>query len=151
MHVVLDEENANALIAYLTDKVHDLARFFKPQTGGRFIEKEQTGSESKRTSDFQTLFKPKGKIFGHLFSIRKKTGLLKERLNFFEDVWLAKWFDGLPERRIETMSKGYQNIGLNIQILEGTDNLKSPADTQTTDLVWLQIKNGLSLETDLST
>jgi len=45
------------------------------------------------------------------------------------------------------MSVGYQYIGLHIQILEGTDNLKSPSDTQATDLMGLQTKNGFPTKT----
>jgi hypothetical protein len=45
------------------------------------------------------------------------------------------------------MSKGYQDIGLNIQILKGADDLKSSADAQAADLVGLQAKNRLPLET----
>jgi hypothetical protein len=107
LHVVLNEKNANPLIADPPNEIHELGRFFKSQTRGGFVEKEEVGSEGKRTGNFETLLKTEGKIFCHLFSIGPESGTLNERMNLLEDLRLLKRSCGPPEGRIETMSEGH--------------------------------------------
>jgi hypothetical protein len=151
LHVVFNEKNANPLIANLTDEFHKLGRFLKSQAGGRFVEEKKTGLECQGTGDFKTFFKAKGKVFGYLFKIGLEADFIDERPNLRLDFRLPKWTSGLPKRGIDPMAESHQDIGLHIQILEWTDNLKSPANTQTTDLMRFQTKNGFSLKIYFST
>jgi hypothetical protein len=48
------------------------------------------------------------------------------------------------------MAIGHQNICLNIQILEGTDDLKRPSDSKPADLVRFHSKNGPALKRHFS-